>query len=357
MAKKNFVAVSVIITSYNSEKFIEESIRSILNQTYKNFELIIVDDSSTDKTRKIIDRYKEKDKRIKTKYNKKNLGAAATFNIGIKAAKGDFIVKMDSDDISMKNRIELQLLEFFKRPNLQVLGGNIKIIKNNQLMNREIKFPIGKQNIDKIIRNSVPVADPTVMIRKSVLKKVNYLRENMEAAEDYDLWLRIHDLGYEIDNIDKTLLYYRHHNQQLSLVKSEEQSIKSLIAIKLSDYRRANNIKNDLLKTKDLVNINFLRKLPSDIKPSELEIFEFRNILISSFDVNEILSRLSSLKKISKDNHSPEILSRIYARCAYGMYKNKNYKYFILFFIQALNMKPRSVVFIFFNYFKGRFFG
>ena len=103
------IKVSVIIGVYNSEKYIEETIRSVLNQTYKNFELIVIDDGSTDKSFEIVAKLAEKDKRIKFLKNDRNLGVSATRNRLIDIAKGEYVAIMDSDDISLPERLEKQV--------------------------------------------------------------------------------------------------------------------------------------------------------------------------------------------------------------------------------------------------------
>ena len=106
----NNPAISVIMTAYNTEKYIKEAIESILNQTFKDFEFIIVDDGSTDNTRLIIEEYAKKDRRIKILYNKKNLGIVKSLNKAIAIAKGKYIARMDSDDVSKLNRLEKQFV-------------------------------------------------------------------------------------------------------------------------------------------------------------------------------------------------------------------------------------------------------
>ena len=114
--------VSVIIPAYNANGFLSDAINSILNQTYKNLEIIIVDDGSTDETPKILKIFAKKDQRIKIIRNKRNLNIANSLNIGIKSAKGNYIARMDADDISLPHRIKNQMNYLHKHPEIVILG-------------------------------------------------------------------------------------------------------------------------------------------------------------------------------------------------------------------------------------------
>ena len=124
--------ISVILATYNNEKTIFNSISSILNQNYKNFELIIINDCSSDKTKQIINSFD--DKRIVYLENKKNLGRAKSRNIGIKKAKGNYIAVMDGDDISVKERFEIQLKCFEDNPSINLVASNTIFFKDNKVI-------------------------------------------------------------------------------------------------------------------------------------------------------------------------------------------------------------------------------
>ena len=192
---KNHPFVSVLIPNYNCEKYIGESIKSILDQTYKNFECIIVDDCSTDNSWKIIQTYAKKDKRIKCVRNETNLKIVKSRNklFDLASSKSKYYAIFDSDDISMPERLEKQVkfLELNKR--VMLLGGQLKIIDEDSKEFARRKYPItNKQILKKILLYSV-FAQPSVMIRKDVLKKIGYydLKFTGIPCEDYDLWLRV----------------------------------------------------------------------------------------------------------------------------------------------------------------------
>ena len=200
--------ISVIMPVYNRAEFIGEAIQSILSQTYTKFELIIVDDASTDETLKVVSDYN--DERIILLKNKINKGVSACRNKGIELAKGDFIAFMDSDDISLRERFEKQIKMFFKYDDLITCGGAIKLLHSDRI----IYFPETHNSILAKLLISSPFANPTVMIKRSIFKLEKF-ETNLRFGEDYDFFSRICWLG-KMYNIPEPLLLYRVHENQLS---------------------------------------------------------------------------------------------------------------------------------------------
>lgn len=202
---------------YNSEKFISQAIESILNQTYTNFEFIIINDLSTDNSEQIIKNYK--DKRIKYLKNKKNLGEQKTTNIGLQNATGKYIAIMHSDDISLSKRLEIQKKYLDDNKNIFLVGTKYEVIneKNQKLYEPKIKinnFEGIKKEIEK--GNNV-ICHPTIMFRND--KKTKY-REKIFYCPDLDLYLQLFKRNKKINIIKKTLLKYRRHPEQITSSKS-----------------------------------------------------------------------------------------------------------------------------------------
>jgi len=217
---KNQPLVSVVMPVYNGERFLRDAIESILNQTYKNFEFIIVDDGSTDNSLKIIKEYQKKDKRIRLIENKKNLGQAKSLNKGLSLAKGKYYAKIDSDDIACKTRIEKEVDFLERNNNYVVVGSNLEIIDEN---NNTIGYRFYHQEdreIRKLIIIKSPFAHPSVMIKLSALKKI-YYDESFLYCEDYDLWFKLLKYG-KGKNLSHFLLKYRVSKNQ---VKSKRLKI------------------------------------------------------------------------------------------------------------------------------------
>ena len=196
--------ISVILPAYNSEKYIAEAIESILNQSYKDFELIILNDGSTDKTPEIIQKYADTDKRITFVNNTENRGLIAVLNQGLDMARGEYIARMDSDDISLPERFDKQVKYLDNNPDVGVLG--TKIHGFGAIDAAGIQIPVVTA-IDMLNQNYI--AHPSVMMRKSLFDKYN-LRYNPDYkhCEDMELWSRMIFLT-KFHNIMETLLMYR----------------------------------------------------------------------------------------------------------------------------------------------------
>ena len=218
--------LSVIMPVYNSERFVSKAIESILSQTYANFEFIIINDGSTDKSNDII--YSYNDNRIKI-INQKNMGLVSALNYGVKIAKGEWIARMDSDDIACENRFAEQIKYIDK--NVAVIGTQAYLIDENDnahgLTNLEV---MNDKIISNILHHIPSMIHPTVLINRSKLLEIEGYDEKIEHAEDNDLWLRISTIG-KIINIDKPLLLLRKHGNNISKTKLETAIINSYISL------------------------------------------------------------------------------------------------------------------------------
>lgn len=210
--------ISVILPAYNATQYIEQAIESILNQTFADFELIILNDGSTDNTPEIIKRYADADKRIVFVDNKVNQGLIAVLNQGLDMARGEFIARMDSDDISLPQRFEKQVAYLEAHPDVGVLGTLIHGFGKFNMPG--IQIPVVTA-LD-LLKDSY-VAHPSVMIRKSILDKYN-LRYNPDYkhCEDLELWSRMIFLT-KIHNIMEVLLMYRITGNNISTQNWEYQ--------------------------------------------------------------------------------------------------------------------------------------
>ena len=194
---------------YNSEKYISEAIKSILNQTYKNFELILLDDGSKDNSRKIVDSFL--DKRIISMSNNKNIGHPASMNKLINSAKGDFIAIMDSDDISHPDRLKIQMNYIFEK--FDVCGTSAITFGENE--NKIIPILEKNKDIRFMMIFGNPVINPSTFSKSSVLKIS--LNENI-ISSDFDVYSRIIQSNYKIGNITKPYIYSRIHKNQDSSI-------------------------------------------------------------------------------------------------------------------------------------------
>jgi len=197
--------VSVLMPVYNTaEEFLREAIESILNQTFTDFEFIIINDGSTNNAKETILSYE--DKRISYVENEQNIGLIKTLNKGLSLAQGEFIARMDSDDISLPKRFEKQVEFFEKNPEIGILGTWFKYIPSNRVIE---PFTDSKKIKECLLVNSNTIGHPTVMIRKSVIDEFSIkYDENAIYVEDYALWLSLID-KVNFANLDEVLLEYR----------------------------------------------------------------------------------------------------------------------------------------------------
>lgn len=203
--------VTVLMPVYNGEKYLKDAIDSILNQTFNDFEFLIINDGSTDKSVEIIESYN--DSRIKLINNKVNIGVSASRNECMDIALGEYIAFMDCDDISLPKRLQIQVRFMNKNPEVGICGSWIKVFGDKKLIH---KYPTTSEEIKCSMLFYPPFAQPTVMIRKNLFKKYNlYYDKNNNFAEDYKLWT-IACKYFPIANINEVLLYYRCHTIQAS---------------------------------------------------------------------------------------------------------------------------------------------
>ena len=202
--------VSVIMATFNEpKKFIEESISSILNQTHKDLELIIADDSTNEETINVIDDFAAKDERVIVIRKDERMGFVNALNEALNKAQGEFIARMDGDDISQPYRFEVELKFAEKNPDIMIWGGNIDIINENGTIISERRFPTNKSSIKRMFVFRSPLSHPTVMFRRCIVDAGFRYNPVYKKDEDLDLWLRLYKGGYDFGNTGVKLLKYR----------------------------------------------------------------------------------------------------------------------------------------------------
>ncbi len=215
--KDNYPKVSVIMPTFNVEKYLKAAIDSILAQTYADFELIIVDDNSTDKTREIVQSYT--DKRIML-IDGPCRGIAAALNKGMKMATGEYIARMDADDISLPQRLEKQVFFLEKHRNVGICGTFATKIDEYGKKIANVSGLIENPTIIDALFSCILV-HPSVMFRRNVVEKYDlYYNEDFLTAEDQELWARALKVT-QVCNLPEYLFFYREHGSNVSYVKKE----------------------------------------------------------------------------------------------------------------------------------------
>ena len=241
--------VSIIMPYFKKKKYVKYSVLSVLNQTFKNFELIIIYDNETSNELKFINKIKKLDKRIKVIKNKFNIGAGLSRNVGIDYSKGVYLAFLDADDLWHKNKLFAQI-KFMRKKNIEISHTSYEIIDDDSVIKgtRQAKL----MNYKKLIK-SCDIGLSTVIIKKSLIKNLRF--PNLKTKEDYVLWLEIAKNGKIIHALNTKLTQWRKSNNSLS----------SSVVRKLTDgyyvyrcYLKFNVIKS--FYSLFVLSINFLTK-------------------------------------------------------------------------------------------------
>lgn len=207
--------ISVLMSVYNGEEFLNEAIDSILNQTYEDFEFIILDDGSSDNSLDIIKSYE--DNRIRIHSSSINMGLVYQLNRGLALSKGKYIARMDADDISLPERFERQVAFLDNNPKIGVLGTSFQILDENDFLQPLVKLPTHNNFIKWHLCFRNCFAHPTMMMKRDVIVKAGGYDKEMQYAEDYDLWRRLSVIT-NLSNLDEVLVLYRIHKTNVSLI-------------------------------------------------------------------------------------------------------------------------------------------
>jgi glycosyltransferase involved in cell wall biosynthesis len=214
--------ISIVMPAYNAERYLGEAIESVLEQTWKDFELIVLDDGSQDRTREIAQSYADRDPRVRVE-SQQNIGPGPTLNRGLALSTSDWVALMHADDVMMPNRIERQVAFITAHPELAVASswvmhidadGRVIAKDNSRLITHEAVQ-------ERYLANAlIGISHPAAIMRKSVVQAVGGYREQFRVNEDIDLWNRILEQGYKILVQPEFLLKYRIHGGSASIQKS-----------------------------------------------------------------------------------------------------------------------------------------
>ncbi|URJ84447.1 glycosyltransferase [Pasteurella multocida] len=322
----NTPLVSVLICAYNVEKYIEECINAVINQTYKNLEIIVVNDGSSDSTLSKLHSLSEKDPRIKIINNSKNLGFISSLNIGIEYVSGDYVARTDADDITKPDWIEKILGCLEKEKHIIAMGSYIQVLSeqgngsnlSNYYEDGQIwKNPTEHKDIFEQMLFRNPIHNNSMVVRSSVFNQYGLrFDSSYKHTEDYKFWLDVSRLGY-LANYPEPLVYYRFHSNQTSSLHNEYQNLMAKkirrIAINyyLSDLGVEGNV-GEVISFEDVVQIQSqlsrLKLLKNDIVKEIIYDFYFSLEKYSLFHIfsfivnkdNSIFSRSQKVKIIKK---------------------------------------------------------
>ena len=318
---ENNELVSVLMSTYNENKYeLSLSIESILNQDYKNIEfIIIVDNPENEEALELLKYYKQEDSRINFIINQKNLGLSESLNKGLKICKGKYIARMDADDISLQNRITLQI-EFLKNnENVDLVGTNITLIdEKGDDVKSSRKLIKDSILIKECLKYKDCLAHPSWMFKKEILEKFEIKEyRNISYCEDYDFLIRLVINGGNLDNMSEKLVKYRIRNngicksnvyKQIAMVNAIKQNYKKSLKFKNNNYLKNSSY---LLKLDQQINepkiynsyLKILCRLENTNSKSKKMILRFIAILVQMMDKNLFINLIdrTRIKNILKN--------------------------------------------------------
>lgn len=211
--------VSVIMSVNNGDMYLRDAIDSILNQTFRDFEFVIINDGSTDRTEEILVGYEDSRMRI---FHQGNNGLTKSLNKGIQLSQGEYIARMDADDVSLPERLEKQVKFFDNYPDVALVGTSFyEIDSYGNIIGRKI-FPTTNHGIRKALIKYNPFFHSSVMIRKDILIHIGQYCERLSSSQDYELWLRI-SKRHNVANLTEFLTCRRYVTSNISILKEKEQ--------------------------------------------------------------------------------------------------------------------------------------
>ncbi len=251
--------VSVIMPIHNAEKYLDQAVSSIVNQTYKKLEIICIENGSKDKSLSKLKHYSKIYKNfVIIKLKKASLSNA--LNKGILRSKGEYIARMDADDISHPKRIEKQVKYLKKKKSISIVGSNINLIDAEGKFIKKIYYPQKFNKLKKKLEVDSYLAHPSVMMRKKIFKILKGYRFQFCPAEDYDLWLRALHF-FKIENMREFLVNYRQHSNKMGSLMEFQTVLGATYARELYLRRLKLKTKKDKLILNRLVNMEDLIKI------------------------------------------------------------------------------------------------
>ena len=249
--------VSVVLPVFNAEPYLGDAVESLLGQTLRDFELIVIDDGSTDGSRGILEGFAARDNRVRLVV-RENRGLAATLNEGIQRTGADSVAIMNADDVALPERLAKQADFLDAYPGIAAVGSQIRLMRHDGRLGPTTSLPTSPAQVCTFLRKASPLAHPVVMFRRQAVLAVGGYRPQMEPAEDYDLWLRLAE-HHDLANLPDVLLYYRLHACQATAQGFEAVGIATLTA--QASARARHTGVQDPVETQDRINLYFAESL------------------------------------------------------------------------------------------------
>ena len=224
-------AVSVVMTVYNTERYVAEAVESVLSQTFRDFEFIVIDDGSTDRSPAILRDYAARDRRIKL-VSRPNTGIVAAANEGISMARGRYLARMDSDDVCLPRRFETQVRYLDEHPECVLVGSRVTVVDPYGSPVLESGQKLTHEEIDAELLGSGggwAIVQPSAMMRTEAVRRVGAYRGRHNVSEDQDLFLRLAEVGRVANLPEPLLLYRRHYKSVMHTQWRQREQVKETI--------------------------------------------------------------------------------------------------------------------------------
>lgn len=333
-------AISAVLPVYNGEAYVREAVESILAQTFTDFELIIINDGSTDGSSTILRELAARDPRI-VLVERANGGLVSALNEGIGQARAELIARMDADDVAMPERFALQYARMEAEPHLGLLGSFIRIMDKTGRIIRQGDYPVSPAETARFLEHGCPVAHPTVMMRREAVLKAGGYRKLFSHCEDYDLWLRISELGYGIANLPQPLLNYRMHGANVSAVHREAQELGSIVA-RLAHRARAAGLPDPTAGAERL-HAGLIELFPLNLrKDTKAALFVLRHAHLSLAARDGLDAAWVQYRQLSPQARREAVMCDFLMRLLNGAVRNGSHGLALRAFIEAIRLHPRS---------------
>lgn len=315
--------ISILMSAYNSEKYIRESIESLLKQTCKDWELIVIDDHSRDSTARIVENYKEYDNRIILIKTKNNVGPEATKNIGLSIAKGKYIAILDSDDLATPHRLEVQYQYLEQNPQVSLVGSFVTTIDENNKPISAIKLPTDPDIIKFLLIYKNFFTHSSIMFKKEAIMHLGGYDDNFRNSGEYDIYSRLSHKS-TLAMIPSPLVYYRiHNNSILTSNNSKKIALHNNQKIIANNWREYINITDQDF---EVMSNTMLAKFPNPISLENVytTIALYRH-LFKNYIVKEklVIEQIKKIRPLYRQN-----IKFIIKRYCLSLYKHFYHSFF-----------------------------
>jgi glycosyltransferase involved in cell wall biosynthesis len=332
--------VSVVMAVCDGEEYITEALNSILDQSFRDFEFIIINDGSIDNTTGILQQYAQLDGRLCV-FHQENRGLIAALNRGCRLARGKYIARMDADDITVPDRFETQVDFLDRHPIVAVLGGAIKLINAKGASIGERRYPVDDRQIKEALHRTNCFCHSAIMMRKDAFDATEGYRRPFLHAEEYDLWLRMAE-RVELANLPDVLVYYRIHARQVTVRNLRRQVLSALAAQAAARIRRETgqepSLPADGVNAHSLVNLAVSRTRVTD---------ELINGYLGWADLMSAAGEYGGAEKLLREalvlSRAKVIRGRIadiHVDCARGQYLERNPTGALISLVKAAALRP-----------------